>query len=414
MTPRQKLEIRSSEIRQRLNALSGEDELTTETREETDRLVAELGDVETKLRAAIAASEEREESRQHTPDAEERERLELREQASVAEFVAAAFESRSVSGPSADYSQAMGLAATTMPIELLAPSQEERTETDANTVTTAGTWLDRILAETAAAAIGVTTHAASPGQEAIPVTTAGAAYQQRARDEAAAASAWSVGVSMLTPKLGAVAVDFTIQDAARLPGLEDALTRDLRQVLAEGVDRAVFLGDTGADGTDADITGIISTANIATAEIGQTAKATGEGHAAALAGLINGAEAARVSDLRVVASIATLQYVLSNKSASGNAVDQSISQYLDAIGLGVRMGRAGLDDTATAENDYAYVVGRGRGIAGAAVIGMWGGLTLVRDVYSSVRSGGVQLTGQYLWDFAVPRPSNFALVDYGS
>ena len=41
-----------------------------------------------------------------------------------------------------------------------------------------------------------------------------------------------------------------------MPGLESALTRDIRASLMDSVDKAVFSGDAGASGTDADITGL--------------------------------------------------------------------------------------------------------------------------------------------------------------
>ena len=48
---------------------------------------------------------------------------------------------------------------------------------------------------------------------------------------------------------------FNMEDAARISEFESHLNRDLRMALTEGVDRAVFLGDAGATGTDADIVG---------------------------------------------------------------------------------------------------------------------------------------------------------------
>ena len=81
----------------------------------------------------------------------------------------------------------------------------------------------------------------------FPVTTAGASAAQRGKSEAAADAVWTIGVTELTPKRNAVRLIFGIEDAARIPGLESALTRDLRMALTEGVDRAIFLGDAGAN-----------------------------------------------------------------------------------------------------------------------------------------------------------------------
>ena len=49
---------------------------------------------------------------------------------------------------------------------------------------------------------------------------------------------------------------YSIEDAARLPGLADAIQRDMRAAMVEDIDKAIFLGDSGAAGTDADIVGL--------------------------------------------------------------------------------------------------------------------------------------------------------------
>ena len=64
MTDAQRLTIRASEIRQRLNEIGGlaDDAMTDEIRAEADKLTAEYRDTETRLRAAIAAEPETRES----------------------------------------------------------------------------------------------------------------------------------------------------------------------------------------------------------------------------------------------------------------------------------------------------------------------------------------------------------------
>ena len=59
----QKLELRASEIREKLNLLSGTETLTDEQRTEIDTLSTEYRDVETKRRAAIVAEDREAESK---------------------------------------------------------------------------------------------------------------------------------------------------------------------------------------------------------------------------------------------------------------------------------------------------------------------------------------------------------------
>ena len=42
----------------------------------------------------------------------------------------------------------------------------------------------------------------------------------------------------MKPKRGSVRAIFSVEDDARMPGLEDALVRDLRGALMDGIDKA--------------------------------------------------------------------------------------------------------------------------------------------------------------------------------
>ena len=111
MTNRQTLEIRASEIRQRLNEIAGleGDALTDEIRAESDALTVEYRDTETKLRAAIAADPgPAVETRDAHMDAEARARIELRGRATLGAFVLAALQGREVAGAELEYRQSLG------------------------------------------------------------------------------------------------------------------------------------------------------------------------------------------------------------------------------------------------------------------------------------------------------------------
>ena len=75
MTNSQRLTLRASEIRQRLNEIAGldGDALTDEIRAESARLGTEYADVETRRRAAIIAEDVETRKTATEPDAEHRE-----------------------------------------------------------------------------------------------------------------------------------------------------------------------------------------------------------------------------------------------------------------------------------------------------------------------------------------------------
>ena len=119
-----------------------------------------------------------------------------------------------------------------------------------------GNWADRVFAESAAARLGVTFVPVAPGVASFPVTATGATGAQRGNAEATDNAAYTVTVSELKPSRNSVHTIYSIEDDARLPGLEDAITRDMRAAVMDAVDLAVFKGDAGATPNAADIVGL--------------------------------------------------------------------------------------------------------------------------------------------------------------
>ena len=120
MTNAQKIRLRLSQVRQRLNEISGleGDAFTDEIRAEAATLQTEYADLETRHQAAIVAEGE-DETRANGGDldAEARERLELRSQASLTAYLRAALSGRQVDGREAELRDAAGIG-DGIPLEL--------------------------------------------------------------------------------------------------------------------------------------------------------------------------------------------------------------------------------------------------------------------------------------------------------
>ena len=121
MTQTQKLTMRASEIRQRLNEVAGltGEAFTDEIRQESDKLTGEFREVETKLRAAIVAEDVDPNPGPAERDPETRERAELVRRSSIGAIVAAAVEHRSTEGAERELQTALGLNPNQVPLELL-------------------------------------------------------------------------------------------------------------------------------------------------------------------------------------------------------------------------------------------------------------------------------------------------------
>ena len=134
----QTLNLRISEIRQRLNEISvlEGDDFTTEVRSESEALQTEFADVEVKYRSAVIAESDDDDAARRAlngPDSEGRELQRLTEQANAGAIILAVTEKRNCLGAELELQQAHGLAENQIPLDML------RVEQRAAGVTTAPT-----------------------------------------------------------------------------------------------------------------------------------------------------------------------------------------------------------------------------------------------------------------------------------
>ena len=111
------------------------DELSEEQRSELDQIERGTPDLERQIRAAVIAVEDGERDAEmrsiEHPDAEKRERLELRSKAMLTNFLLAAARGRIVDGAEAELQAAAGINGHGIPLELWeVPSPETRRQDD--------------------------------------------------------------------------------------------------------------------------------------------------------------------------------------------------------------------------------------------------------------------------------------------
>ena len=144
MTTAQKIRLRLSQVRQRLNEIAGleGDAFTDEIRSEAESLQTEYADLEARHQASIVAEGEPE-TRPAAPDAEMRERIELRSRASLGNYLVAALRGRRVDGAEAELQSAAGIG-DGIPLELWDVPTETRADAATGAPGTVGVNLDRI------------------------------------------------------------------------------------------------------------------------------------------------------------------------------------------------------------------------------------------------------------------------------
>ena len=143
MTPRQTIELRMSEQRQRINELLGKDEKSDEERTELGTLTGKMQGDEVELRAAIAAEPPPNDKVLNAPDGEGIELRALVGKANIAGYLTAAAKGNRVDGAQAELNEHMKLSDGYVPMEVLVPRVELRTKTgDVDTQVNAQSWVD--------------------------------------------------------------------------------------------------------------------------------------------------------------------------------------------------------------------------------------------------------------------------------
>ena len=309
-------------------------------------------------------------------------------------------------GPEAEYNEELKIEAGWFPLDLLTRQLEDRAARDGDGMASQATWLDYLFAGTAADRVGVSFRPVASGVHTIPTFSAAPSGVQRARSEAVAEGTFTLAVSEMTPKRNAVHGVYSVEDESRLSGMSDAMVRAMSGGIASAVDLAIFSGDTGATGTDADIAGF-QTALAAAREvtITQTNKVLAAGTLAAFAGMVDGRYANAMGDLRAVMSVGANTLWASTVPNSANGNQRTIAAILRENGLAWTT-RDGIE-AATANGDFGAYIGLAQGIEGAAVAAVWNMGRLVRDEFTGKGKGEIELTLDYQWDFAVVRGENF-------
>ena len=346
-------------------------------------------------------------------DGEGREYRELLGKADFGRYVAAALAGGGVGdGAERELNKHLGIADNYFPMRMLAgPEPEYRAAMDGDAATMQGTWLDRVFHGTAAERVGISFRPVAPGVSAYPVTTAGGAPQQRGRTQAASVRTYTAAITEIKPARRAVHGVYSIEDDMRLPGLSEAIERDMRAAMTESVDLVVFNGDAGANENTADIVGL-QTASIDEFTISQANKVKGDETLKAFLAHVEGQYAAMFSDVMVVASVGSNVLWGGTVLPTPVTTGRTIAQFLMESGM-TWTTRGGID-TNTANGDFGAYVGLARGIDGAGIAAVWEQGQLIRDPFAGSKTGEVQLTLNYLWQLAFPRTANFKRFKYVS
>lgn len=393
-----KIQRRQSEIRQALAALVGKDKPDeNETRQMTE-LDTEYRSNETRYRAALVAEDE--ERREATDDLEtrsDREYAELVGRFELRQVALALDEGRQLDGATAEIVQEMrskgGYQGIPIPLAALEVRAGETIASGQIDPKTIRPIIDRIFANSIAAKLGIERINITSGSLAFPVATAGAVFgwQTTELGNVGGPSAFATTERSLSPDHTGGAQMVISRKALKQAGdgLEQAIRRDLNAVIGAELDRITING-TGASGQPLGIIPGAATYGITSTPVGAAAT-----WAAFRAEVVAFMEANAITSPSQV-NLAFDPQIWADLDAaliSGTAVSEWDR-------LTKHVGTPAISNVIPDET--AIMTATVQGIA-PGYLGIYGGIDLIRDVYTKAASGQLVLTGLVTADFVVPR-----------
>ena len=419
MTKSQKLSIRLSEIRQRLNEVAGleGDALTDEIRAESDRLTAEYRDKETQHRAAIVAEGEEQraaEGEHGNGDGEPAEVRALLSRVNIGDYLIPAKAGIGLTGPAAELNAAFKVGTAGQSGGILIPwrmletpelraAPAVRRDPEGRAFTTTGALdgpmmqrpiLQRLFGMDIMGALGVRIDTVPAGMTEWPLLTGGVAPTMKAEGTAAdAAVAATFSTETLKPKRLTGKYEFTHEQAAQVADIEAALRRDLGDAVRAKMSDLILNGDESTNAHEPD--GFLTKISAPTEP---TAEATYADYAGVHATAVDGIHASMEGEVSSVIGVASYQHAATvYQAGSGESGSEALnrrgrscmaSSFIPAAQSNVQNGNilhAGGPN------------GGGASLRGDSIAAMWPTLEVIRDIYSQA-SVGVVLTWVSLWD----------------
>lgn len=251
MTTSQKIQIRLSECRQKLNELLDVETRSDEQQAELERLTGEVQKLEPELRAAIAAEPDPQTTTSETVDPEVRERLELRGRARLGGFLRAALQGRLPAGAEAEYAASLGAADGEIPIDLF---EADRPETRADAATPApatgtGATLAPIspfvFAQSIAPRLGITMPTVGSGSYSEATITTALTAAAKAKGEKQESTAATLTPLTANPRRISARLSIAAEDVAQIgqANFEAALRQNAQMALSDEYDEQCIAGD---------------------------------------------------------------------------------------------------------------------------------------------------------------------------
>ena len=377
MTPVQKIQIRMSETREKVNDLASAESPDDISRR--DKLSAELKAQEVELRAAIEADGDT------TP--ETREWADVSGRFDLGEMFTNVMEHRASAGAIGEVQKERGLAPNALPTEMLmekravtpAPGDVGQNQSDITGF---------VFPQSVAAFLSIPSPIVPVGDATFPVLTSDPAAGVPAENAPQTETTGAFSADVLTPGRIQASFFWSREDANRFMGMGDALREALQGGISDKLDKEIIQGTNGL------LTGTILANNAQAA-----ASSYADYVAKMLYARVDGRYAFDLSDIRVVMGAEAFGNAATKLPADG---EQNALARIRSDSGGVRVSA---NIPAEASNKQNAIVRRGTRRDYVAPV--WGNVTLIPDEITKAANGQIVLTAVMLYATKLLRSGGF-------
>ena len=406
------LQVEQSELREKINAALGKDDLTDQERSELDGYQKRAQQIEGELRAALTAESLEIETRAFAPDAEGREIRSLLDNLSISDYLSNAVGGLAIEGRAREVNEALkvplfgqsgGVSIPWLALETPEMRAAYLADREKRAFTDTGDYsggigqrpiLQRLFGGDIMAALGVRIDSVPVGRTEWPLITAGTDVAQKAEGTAAdAAVAATFKTETLKPKRLTGRFEWTAEMSAQVADLEAALRRDLGDAVKAEMQTLTLTGDEATNSHEPD--GFLT---VITAPTDPSAASDYAAYAGAHAQAVDGIHASMETEVSSVVGVASYRHAAGvYQTGSGESGSEALRRRSMSC-MASPFIPAAVNNIQNGNIFHAAGMNGGGTMRGDSVAAIWPTLEVIRDIYTQAASGGVVLTWVGLWD----------------
>lgn len=399
-----KIARRQSEIRQSLAAIVGKEKPSEDETRAMEGMDAEYRSNETRYRGALIAEDtERRDAKGELETRGDKEYSDLVGKFELRQVALHLDEGAKIDGATAEVIAEMrskgGYRGVPVPYAALEMRTGETIASGTPSPVSTAPIIDRIFAQSAASRMGAQFINIDQGTNDYPITSSSVTAGWAASETGAVAgpTVYSTADRSLAPNNTFGITMKVTRKALKQSGdaLEQAIRRDMQGCMAEGLDKAVFQG-AGSSGEPAGI--LVGSYSITSTAV--SAAATWAAFRAAVVRFMTANAISSAADVRLLIRPEVYGF-MDDTLISGTAVSEW-DRLAKNIPNPVMSANALAAPTGTPKASKALLTATVNGTA-PIFVGTWGGIDLIRDVYSDATSGGLRLTGLVTADVTASR-----------